>query len=141
EADDNELKAGVAPPEGEEGLASTLGSLWAALPLLRHWNPHDGWHAARVGANPYPSASLLALLLLGRVPENRFVRPADIERWVTEHHPFWGRSPQPLSDHRGSVPGQGHSGLHKRRRESGAQKLSWIRAFLLGYAYQLRVLQ
>jgi hypothetical protein len=118
EVDSTELKAGVAPAAWEEGLASTLSSLWSALPFFQHWNPHDGWYTTRAGANPYPSACLLALLLLGRVPEDRFVRLAEIERWVLEHHPFWG----PQSLRRG-------------------QKPTWVRAFLLGYAYQLRMLQ
>ena len=41
-AEQEELRAGVLPPGWDEGLPSTLASLWAHLPLLEAWNPQDG---------------------------------------------------------------------------------------------------
>jgi hypothetical protein len=100
-----------------QGLAAVLESLWAGLPLLQTWNSRDGYRGPdAAGGNPFPSAYLLACLLLARLPQGAWARPADVEEWVTLHHPYWsGESMRPS--------------LHR----------PWAEAFLLGVAYQMRV--
>jgi hypothetical protein len=68
--------------------------------------------------NPYPSAYLLSFLLLGRLPEQDWARPYEIEEWVTSHHPYWQSND-----------------LRPSRRQP------WLPAFLLGVAHQLRFVQ
>jgi hypothetical protein len=114
---DGEVRAAALPAAWGEGLAPSLEALYADLPRLRSWNPLDGWRGGEaVPGNPFPSACLLALLLLARLPEGRFARPADVEAWLTEHHPYW---------------------TNEATRPSRRQP--WVEAFLLGVAYQLRL--
>src|SRR5262249_22678237 len=68
--------------------------------------------------NPFPSAYLLAFLLLARMPESEWARPADIEAWISAHHPYW-----------------------KTERQGRSDRQSWTPAFLLGLAHQLRFVQ
>ncbi len=121
---DGEWRAGDLPQAWDRGLGAALESLWAALPRLQTWNPRDGQRggspalADNAVGNPFPSACLLACLLLARLPEGAWVRPADVEEWITQHHPYWaGDSLRP-----------------------SLQK-PWAEAFLLGVAYHLRVVQ
>src|SRR5205823_5393618 len=64
-----ELHAAGFPAAWEEGWPAALASLWAALPRLEAWNMEQGWSPGTHVGNPYPSAYLLALLLLGRLEE------------------------------------------------------------------------
>jgi hypothetical protein len=115
---EGEFRAGVLPAEWEGGLPGTLAALWTALPSLQVWNPRDGWSPSPSAGHPYPSAYLLSFLLLAKLPANAWASPTEIERWVVDHHPFWkDEKPRP-----------------SRRR-------SWLSTFLLGFAYQLRLLQ
>jgi hypothetical protein len=112
---DGELRASPLPACWEEGLLAALESLWAALPQLRGWNSTLGSAAGEAPAgNPYPSANLLALLLLARLPEDAWTSPADVEAWVLNHHPYWSGMP----------PAAGG-----------------ITTFVLGLAHQLRLVQ
>src|SRR5207302_106522 len=86
---DGELRAVGLPAAWEEGLPAALASLWAALPNLTAWNPRDGWCGPQPAANPYPSAYLLALLLVSRLPEGPWAQPAAVGKWVVDHPPFW----------------------------------------------------
>ena len=52
-----------------------------------------------------------------RLPEDAWADPNDLERWLLEHHPYW-------------------AGMGSRPQRAG-----WVRTFLLGLAYQLRMLQ
>ncbi len=113
-----ELRAGPLPPAWEGGVSETLASLWAALPLLETWNPLDGGCGASSAANPYPSAYLLALLLLAQLPKENWARPEELEQWILKHHPFW-----------------------KGENRRPSQRRNWLAAFLLGFVYQLRMLQ
>jgi hypothetical protein len=118
QADDSELRAGTLPAYWDEGLSNALASLWAAVPLLESWNPRNGWVGTEAVGNPYPTACLLSLLLLAELPPEAWARPADLETWILEHHPYWtGESVRP------------------------SQQESWVPAFLLGFAYPLRLLQ
>jgi hypothetical protein len=113
---EGELAAGHVPEFWHEGLPATLASLWAALPLLAHWNMQHGWQVETSPGNPYPSSYLLAVMLLAQLPDGAWARPAELERWLLAHHPYW------------------HSGtrdvLHLR-----------LETFLLGVAFPLRMLQ
>jgi hypothetical protein len=115
---DGEVRAGTLPEVWDEGLPAALEALWADLPRIRSWNPRDGWRGGDEGGNPFPSACLLACLLLARLGEGAWARPIDVEDWVTAHHPYWaGESMRPSR--------------HK----------NWAEAFLLGVAYQMRLVQ
>jgi hypothetical protein len=115
---EGELRAAALPGAWEQGLPQTLASLWACLPHLATWNPQAGWNGGVSVGNPYPSAYLLAVLLLSRAPKDAWIDPADVEVWIAENHPYWQAD---------------------NRRPS--QRRSWVPAFLLGLAYQLRLVQ
>jgi hypothetical protein len=115
---DGELRAAALPAEWDEGLPAALLSLWAALPHLEAWDPLDGWRGGGASGSPFPSAYLLALLLLARLPDGAWARPGDVGDWVLAHHPYWtAESVRP-----------------SRLRE-------WAGTFLLGLAHQFRWLQ
>jgi hypothetical protein len=116
---EGELCAGALPPSWEDGLPRALESLYAGLFRLESWDVRDGFRVPGEGAgNPFPSAYLLALALLGRQPDDAFVRPADVEAWLLENHPYWAQE-----DARPS-----------RLR-------SWVGTFFLGLLYPLRLVQ
>jgi hypothetical protein len=120
EEDEGEQRAGALPAAWDDGLAATLESLYAALPRLQTWNALEGWRGpdSSVG-NPFPSAVLLALLLLARASEKRWLSPEPVEEWLLTHHPYW--------------------------KEADSQRPSrrqpWLETFLLGVAYPLRLVQ
>jgi hypothetical protein len=118
QADQTELRAGTLPSTWDQGLPECLASLWSSLSQIEVWNPQSGWTGGAQVGNPFPSAGLLALLLLAQLPEEAWTRPAEIEAWILEHHPFW----------------QGEDLRPSKTR-------SWIAAFLLGVVFQLRILQ
>jgi Helicase conserved C-terminal domain len=116
---EGEVRAGTLPAAWESGLGPALESLWSQLPRLRAWNPLDGWRGGEAPAgNPFPSAYLLAFLLLARLPQDAWVRPALIETWLNEQHPYWA---------------------DESRRPS--RRGPWLETFLLGVAYHLRLVQ
>jgi hypothetical protein len=115
-----ELRAGTLPASWQEGLLPALAALWSALFSLERWNPLQGGSngAATGQGNPYPSAYLLSLLWLARLPADDWASPAEVEEWLFAHHPYWTAE--------GIRP---------------SQRRSWMPAFLLGLAYQLRLVQ
>jgi hypothetical protein len=115
-AGETELRAGTLPAGWDHSLYDTLASLWAALPYLQAWDPRDGWNVERSVDKPYSSAYLLVLLFLAGLQEGRWARPADVEEWLRAHHPYW----------------TGESARPSARRP-------WVATFLLGLAYQLRL--
>jgi hypothetical protein len=120
EADDGELRAAALPAAWDGGLAATLEALYADLPRLRAWNALEGWRGPdAMAGNPFPSAVLLGLLLLSRVPEGMWLPPAAVEDWVHAHHPYWAED----------------ESLRPSRRKP------WLETFLLGVAYPLRLVQ
>lgn len=109
-----ELHAAEWPAGFKDALPELIAELWAALARVTTWNPAAG-HALPEGAgNPYPSAYLLALLLLGSLSEKSWAAPEAIEEWIAARHPYW---------------------LGKKTESIG------IAPFLLGLAYSLRLLQ
>jgi hypothetical protein len=116
---DGELRAGPLPAIWDKGLAAALESLWADLPRLSTWNPLDGWRGGDTHTgNPFPSACLLAMLLLARLPEEASVQPETIEQWIVAQHPYWTNESLRPSRHK-----------------------PWLEPFLLGVAYPLRLVQ
>src|SRR5262249_57111723 len=101
-------RAGTFWAGWEAGLPKALTALWTSLHRLDNWNPLQGWNTASILGNPYPSAYLLALLLLGRQPETVWISPAAVDRWVTAHHPYWG----------GAVASGAGSGVRKEKATS-----------------------
>jgi hypothetical protein len=120
-----ELRSGDIPEAWSDTLPDTLASLWSALPHLDTWNPEEGWVGAQpLKGNPYPSVYLLALLLLARQPEGAWVLPRALEDWLAEHHPYWAKK---KSDKTAASPGPGTRPA--------------VTAFLLGFAFQLRMVE
>jgi hypothetical protein len=116
---DGEVRAGTLPAPRGDGLAAALEMIYAELPRLRTWNPLDGWRGGEaVVANPFPSACLLALVLLAKTPEREFIEPSVLADWLAEHHPYW---------------------TNEATRPSRRQP--WLEAFLLGIAYHLRLVE
>ncbi len=115
---EGELRAGSLPELWDEGLPATLQSLLAQLFRLATWNALDGWRHGVPGGNPFPSAYLLALLVLSQLPAESWVRPHEVQDWLTERHPYWKSED-----------------LRPSRQEY------WTPAFLLGLAFQLRLVQ
>src|SRR5262249_45712361 len=63
---DGELSAGPLPSSWEDGLPPVVAALYADLFRMESWDPLDGFRVATPGiGNPYPSAYLLILALLG----------------------------------------------------------------------------
>jgi hypothetical protein len=111
---DGELKAGAFPAAWDEGLPQTLAALWAALLRQDAWHVADGWSPASPAGYPYPSAWLLTLVLLSRLPAESWAAVPKLEQWMVQHHPFW------------------------KKQEPNACGLA---AFLLGVAFPLRLVQ
>src|SRR5262249_39915577 len=117
-AEQEELRAGCLPSCWDLGLASSLASLWSNLPWVEGWNPQDGW-CTPAAANPYPSAYLLLLLLLARLPQDSWANPTELEQWLLDHHPYWTGGAQSAERETGSVersvPGTPRSALRAPR--------------------------
>jgi hypothetical protein len=123
--DDGELRAGAFPVAWEDGMQTTLAGLWSGLLHLEGWNAEKGWNVAPTPGNPQPSAQLLALLLLSKLPAGSWARPLAVEQWVLDRHPFWAQKGQPSRD-------------GDTRSKSSSAGLT---TFLLGLAFHLRLLQ
>ncbi len=118
-AGDGELLAGRLPEDWGENVADAVAGLLPHLFRLRSWQPLDGWKGGEpVPGNPFPSACLLALMLLARQPAGAWLRPSTLQDWLLEHHPYWqSESLRP------------------------SQKRPWPEAFLLGVCYPLKLVQ
>ncbi|MFO0864273.1 MAG: hypothetical protein U0744_06390 [Gemmataceae bacterium] len=88
-----DLFAGSFPDTWEKGLASALAEIYAALWKLRGWTPLGGWDVASDAGRPLASAMLLALSLLGHLPEDAWADPHKLETWILSRHPFWASKP------------------------------------------------
>jgi hypothetical protein len=144
QAEEGELRVGTLPASWEQGLAPALESLWADLPRLQTWNPLDGWRGGEtLTGNPFPSACLLACLLLARLPQEAWARSADLEEWLVEHHPYWAGVPTltPPIDEAETTEEQELVEQPTRLSAPRRPAKPWVGTFLLGLAYQLRVVQ
>ncbi|HEV8061518.1 MAG TPA: helicase-associated domain-containing protein [Gemmataceae bacterium] len=92
--------------------------LWNAFLEQINWNPRQGNVAEPTASAPFASAYVLSLLLLAAMPEGEWARPADLDTWLHEYHPFWM-----VEDVRPS------------------QRRPWVATFLLGFAYPLKLVQ
>jgi hypothetical protein len=123
---DGELRAGNLPASWDEGLPQALDTLFGDLFAVRGWTPLEGWKGVGAGAlsgpdvigNPFPSAYLLALLLLAKLPENAWVKAESVENWLMAQHPYW---------------------TNESARPS--RLAPWLETFLLGVAFPLRLVQ
>jgi hypothetical protein len=86
---EGELRAGDVPAGWDDGLPSTIASLWTTLLHQGNWNSARGWCPEGAAANPYPSTWLLALVLLGQLPADAWISVEGLENWMNKHHPFW----------------------------------------------------
>jgi hypothetical protein len=109
-----ELHAGAWSATWKGSLPALIVELWTSLSRIASWNPVKGHSPPEGQGNPYPSAYMLAMLLLTRLPENSWAEPQAVEDWIAARHPYW---------------------LGKNTKSLG------IVAFLLGIAYSLRLLQ
>jgi hypothetical protein len=115
---DGELHAAPLPADWTEDLPAVLAALWQTLPHMRDWNPQEGWRQSEQAGNPFLSAGLLSLLLLARLPAENWTTPAIVQDWIHLHHPFWTADAVRPS-----------------------RQADWMSPFLLGLAYQLRMVQ
>jgi hypothetical protein len=115
---DGELQAGVLPASWEQGLPDAIESLFSALFRVRGWTPQEGWKGAEeMVGNPFPSAYLLTLLLVGRAGPAG-VPPEAVEEWLGAQHPYWA---------------------NESIRPSRLRP--WVGTFLLAVAFPLRLVQ
>jgi hypothetical protein len=110
----SELSASDWSPAWKGPLPGLIVELWTALSRINSWNPAVGHAPPQGTGNPYPSAYMLAMLLLTRLPENSWASPQDIENWIAAKHPYWA--------------GKKNEGIG-------------IVGFLLGIAFSLRLVQ
>ncbi|MSR30631.1 MAG: hypothetical protein EXR99_03915 [Gemmataceae bacterium] len=104
----------------KNGLLALSTSLWDSLSTLELWNPAEGFREDfQNGANPFPMASFLAMVALGRLKENCWANLAAVEALVISRHPYWAD----LENVRPS------------------RKDGWLRPFLLGVAFQLGMVE
>jgi hypothetical protein len=113
-----ELVAAAVPAAWDGGLPGVLESLYGDLFCLHAWNPLEGGAAPESTANPFPSAYLLLFLLLADRAPDAWCDVAEMEDWIFTHHPFWAS--------------------RDRRPPRGR---TWVATFLLGLAYDLRIVQ
>lgn len=121
--ENGDLKAGELPAVWDDGLPAAIKSLWMALMRVDRWNAIDGSAGTGDIGNPYPGAYLLCLLLLARLPDERWCRAEAVAQWVLAHHPYWRRG-------KAQANGQVSSAV-----QEGLQR------FLLGVAFHLRLIQ
>lgn len=115
---EGEITAAALPDLPADSLPEAITVIWTALLQVDGWGPADGAQATPARGNPYPSAYLLALLVLSRLGEGAWTSAAVVEQWIASHHPFWAQAP--------SARREKHIGLT---------------AFLLGPAYELCLVQ
>jgi hypothetical protein len=143
EAEDAQLVAADFPAWRDEGLTAALVRLWAALPALDSWHPAQGWRGLSASPSPFGSAGVAALALLAGLGEDDFLRPADVCRWLAARHCFWHSPPAGEADPaaEAEVDGDERGGTPPDEETTPTLLTEWGEAFLLGIAYQLRLVQ
>jgi hypothetical protein len=132
-----QIVAGEWPAAWDGELADAIGHIWSLLPQVQAWNEADGWRGLGASAAPYASARLLALALLARLPRDAWVRPESIGAWLAQRHCFWRGKGKPAAN---GISKDARR-LHWSSALNAHPAVTWARAFLLGPAYQLRLVQ
>jgi hypothetical protein len=128
-----ELVAATVPADWEAGLAAVLESLYSHLFCLHTWNPLNGGVTPEGTGNPFPSSFLLLFLLLANRSPDTWCDVAKMEDWLFTHHPFWASQDQRLPEVVARSP-------DRPTTESPGQR-TWVATFLLGLAYDFRIVQ
>ena len=116
-----ELRAGAFPAGWGPSATATLADLLAALWAVEGWDPLVGYALSETGLSAAPTAGLLTVLLLAKLPPGEWAECQPVADWLWEHHPSWS----------GSLP-----------KEQGPDRgRGWVEAFLLGVAYPLRLVE
>ena len=118
---DGELRAAEFPDHWNTQLSPTLTELWAALAGIEAWDPLLGYAPIDMGLSPTPTAGLLVMILLARLPAGQWADPQAIANWLWEHHPSWN----------GVLP----------PTESQTSGRGWVESYLLGVMYPLRMIE
>jgi hypothetical protein len=114
-------RAAAFQPAWDLGLHAVLTALFAAFSRVEAWDPVVGYSLSESGLSPTSSAGLLALFLLAQSKPGAWVNYDPIADWLWTHHPSWaGTLPSAAANDRG---------------------IGWVRAFLLGVAYPLQVVE
>lgn len=115
---EEEVEAGRFPQHWSEGVGAAIAGLWAALLRVEGYDAVAGWIGpSGEGGRPFAAPALLTLALLAQLPENAWIGPDGIEEWLAGHYPDWAK------------------------RAAAAEGPDWSAAFLLGLAFQLRLIQ
>ncbi|MGL6094804.1 MAG: hypothetical protein ACRC7O_03235, partial [Fimbriiglobus sp.] len=123
ELTDGELRAVPFPDTWGPQFPPVLAELWAALTAVEAWDPLTGYApgTGEGGVSAVPTAGLLAMLLLAKLPGGAWADPQAIADWLWEHHPAWG----------GSLP-----------KESTTNRgRGWVEAYILGVAFPLGLIE
>jgi hypothetical protein len=115
---DGELRPRQFDREWEIGLEEVLRVHAIALWKIDRWDPQKGYHPVDEGTS-FPSLSFLTLLLLNHQPKSNWILASDLAEFLWNHHPAWKSS--------------------LRQKEGDPE--SWMKTFLLGVAYQLRLVE
>jgi hypothetical protein len=116
-----ELRAAPFQPAWETGLHAVLTNLFAAFFRVEAWDPVQGYAVSEIGLSPTSTAGFLSLLLVAQSKPDAWVNYGPIADWLWTHHPSWaGTLPSTAANDRGT---------------------GWVRAFLLGVAYPLQVVE
>ncbi len=112
---EGEIQAEPLASEWSQDLESVLTKFWSSLLGVQSWNAKVGWDVTLENAQPHFPCYILALTLLGLLPENAWAQPEALESSLVRKHPYWqGQTPaQPLA----------------------------LEAFFLGVAYPLKLVQ
>jgi hypothetical protein len=111
---DTEIFAGDFATAWEDSLPALLVELWAGLPRFAGWGVRAEAPPTEPAGNPYASAILLALVILGRLRADTWAQADALDDWITRRHPLL-REQRPRAD--------------------------GIAAFVLGIAFLLRLVE
>lgn len=88
EADAGELRAGVFPATWNDGLLSAISEFWSGLAATEHWDPIRGYYPLEAG-EPFPIATLTAMLLLAGQPHSAWTHPSDLAECLFKRDSCW----------------------------------------------------
>jgi hypothetical protein len=115
---EGELTKGTFSPAWKGNTSEVIREITVKLWGVHNWDPVKGYFPVE-GGGPMPSVGLLLLLLLQDQPAKNWVSMRELAKPFWKGHPTW-------ASHLGN------------RVESGE---SWVQGFLLGVAYQLRLVE